>query len=348
MRLNTNNLRSQLSTDAGSFEKDEKARHIRTIRIFSDDSRLVQLRTEHALDVESAQLGHCIGDGNYDEALKVKGMKFYSLRDPFNRAHVTMEVDNGILVQCKGKENKPPIPKYMPLVQEFIRAQKLELDEDFTHTGMLQARDDNKDYPEGEYFTVNDLPQGFKWREELEFFLIPWIRQFPDDMNLSKKLSLDSCNNFERLGNRTKVRSLTVKHCNSFESLGDLFEASEAEIQNCDNFTKIPDGTKIENEIEVSNCPAFRRIGNNVTVNDDLLIANCPIDHIGDNLYVGGDLQIGNHTPIHIGKNLRVEGCIYCNLQVYYSVEDFLKSLSTHRSNSPGLKLRTIGGCEIK
>lgn len=104
---------------------------VKTIMTFKDGYRFVQLLTPNALKNEGPKAGHCIGGGAYDSKM-AHGHIYYSLRDADNKPHATLETrseffGNKSLKQCRGKENKQPIDKYLPYVQKFVRTQKISL-----------------------------------------------------------------------------------------------------------------------------------------------------------------------------------------------------------------------------
>ena len=74
---------------------------------------------------EGELMGHCVGRGTPQ-----KDRKWLSLRDPWNRPHVTMDAkwspeDGWTLGQVKGKGNKVPIKVYAQLVLEFLSTHPL-------------------------------------------------------------------------------------------------------------------------------------------------------------------------------------------------------------------------------
>ncbi|MDW9478895.1 hypothetical protein GOB57_09380 [Sinorhizobium meliloti] len=76
---------------------------------------VVRLKTPGALDHEGHVMGHCVGQGAYDLSLSTNFTGIYSLRDPFGKSHVTIEIDHAmdVVQQIKGKQNKPPKAEYM-------------------------------------------------------------------------------------------------------------------------------------------------------------------------------------------------------------------------------------------
>jgi hypothetical protein len=91
--------------------------------VFADDGgayRVVRLTTEAALDRESAQMRHCIGLGSYDRYLGQDKHLLLSLRDKLNRPHVTIQVNDGKIVQFLGKANSAPKQEYRDAALELL------------------------------------------------------------------------------------------------------------------------------------------------------------------------------------------------------------------------------------
>ena len=119
-----------------------------------------RLTTPEALDFESEYMGHCVGNGGYDANIKNGTMQIYSIRDERGEPHATFEVRNNTIQQCKGKQNKAPVAKYMPAIQEFIKSKKFELGGDTKNTGLIEQ--------DGEYYSILHLPRNFVFRGNLD------------------------------------------------------------------------------------------------------------------------------------------------------------------------------------
>lgn len=89
----------------------------------SDGWYVVRMLTPTALDRESGEMQHCIGQGGYDDKLNDPAYAYYSLRDPFGKAHATMEVSvpKGVPLQLQGKQNEEPLPEYFDRMLEFMK-----------------------------------------------------------------------------------------------------------------------------------------------------------------------------------------------------------------------------------
>ena len=114
---------------------------IGTFYEYDDGYRWVDVQSEQCLKREGGRMGHCVG--SYGTAVSTGGTKILSLRDPSNRPHVTIEVENpnlamwkdyeqhaagnppkrgnlGVVSQVKGKQNRPPVPRYAPYVKHLF------------------------------------------------------------------------------------------------------------------------------------------------------------------------------------------------------------------------------------
>jgi len=97
-----------------------------------------KVQTENDLKVEGNLMGHCVG--SYCESVYSGASEIYSLRDPQNTPHATIEVEGGErdtnyepprprqrrkndrwnVVQIQGKQNQEPIPEYKAMIKEWF------------------------------------------------------------------------------------------------------------------------------------------------------------------------------------------------------------------------------------
>lgn len=136
------------------------------VMVFPDGYRIVQLLTKGALDRETTYMGHCIGNGGYDDYLPSVGGDaryiYYSLRDKDNRPHVTLEVDfiDRKLYQCKGKQNVAPAEKYLSHVKGFLKRANITFGHYMENLGMV--------FHDGELYDVRSLPDMFTFSGNLD------------------------------------------------------------------------------------------------------------------------------------------------------------------------------------
>jgi PcfJ-like protein len=86
-------------------------RHVSVTRRFEDGSFAVELKTASALRWEGRQMRHCLGNARYASRMRA-GVEFFSLRDANGRPHVTLEVVDDRVIQCRGRANSNPFPSY--------------------------------------------------------------------------------------------------------------------------------------------------------------------------------------------------------------------------------------------
>jgi hypothetical protein len=128
---------------------DEKA-----VYSLQEGYRIVKLLSSTALDREGSLMGHCVGAGGYDDSLKSGRAVFFSLRDPRNRPHVTMEVrvaDKKVL-QARGKQNAYPIKKYAKMIEAFSKQEGYDLSGE--KVGLAELRT-----PDGHILDPDNLPE---------------------------------------------------------------------------------------------------------------------------------------------------------------------------------------------
>ncbi len=102
MKLQAETLRNKFGQNT-NFEAEEANGDIETIMSFEDGHRIVRMLTPAALKKETAFMGHCIGQGAYDEAVQGDELRFYSL--PILRWRViyliTRREDLNVLSSCR-------------------------------------------------------------------------------------------------------------------------------------------------------------------------------------------------------------------------------------------------------
>lgn len=108
-----------------------------TAHEFNDGSgfKWVKMVTALQFEREGQIMGHCVGNGGYYDQYAGGRAEYYSLRDKHNNPHCTCEVRVGspsTLVQCKGKSNQKPGPKYQPYMRPFFELKKWKIQGD-TH-----------------------------------------------------------------------------------------------------------------------------------------------------------------------------------------------------------------------
>jgi len=129
------------------FVESDKTGEYKTKNVdydFGDGYTMVLVPVED-LDAEGDLMGHCVG--SYEEQVE-SGTKIYSLRDPQNKPHVTIEFSGGKIQQVQGKENKVPVKKYHKYIWKWAEERNLHESYalfSFTPTDVLTRLSDSSD-----------------------------------------------------------------------------------------------------------------------------------------------------------------------------------------------------------
>ncbi|VAW82400.1 hypothetical protein MNBD_GAMMA12-2560 [hydrothermal vent metagenome] len=135
--------------------KRQKIKHIETsgdnliVRFSHKNYSIVEMKANHnelAMEMarESSLMQHCLGEfdditlaiGGYGEyyykRIRQKNLRLFSLRDAYNKPHATIALylsDKQLWVdQIKGKQNAPPINRYVLVIQKFLTLFKVHYD----------------------------------------------------------------------------------------------------------------------------------------------------------------------------------------------------------------------------
>ena len=136
-----------------------------------DGMSVYQLTTPKALDFESEYMGHCVGKGGYDKAVKDGSIKIYSIRDERGEPYCTIKVRGNDIMQIKGKRNKAPMRKYVPAIKMFIKQTNFKLKHDLRNLGLIKQ--------DGKLWDIYNLPKGFVIKGDVYLSDIG-LEQLPD------------------------------------------------------------------------------------------------------------------------------------------------------------------------
>ena len=174
-----------------------------TVKELDNGFRIVRLTTLESLDREGVAMGHCVGQGAYDKSLVDGSREFFSLRDRSNQPHSTIEVDTRehAVLQCQGKENKPPVSRYLPHLQKFLTEGRYRLVALANRTGLIEN--------DGEYFSIHAIPPGLKVAGDVDLSGTD-ITELPRGLEVGGKLDLQD-SGITRLPDGLKVGSLDLR-----------------------------------------------------------------------------------------------------------------------------------------
>ena len=317
------------STSVKLIDRDEAL-----VEMLEDGYYVVRLLTPAALDQESAEMQHCIGNGGYDEHLKTGRHEYFSLRDEAGRPHVTLEVKNGHVAQFQGKQNAFPIDKYRDLLIPFMKTRKWRVDipayrlgyvidahgewhsihklpEDLEVVGDLDLKQT----------TLISLPKGLKVRGNLllsqsDIKILPdglWVGEslslhysdievLPENLTVGSNLFLGRtriANLPETLvvGGYLDLIGTDIKTLPAVISVGGSLYLAETQI------SSLPDSLKVKGDLDIRRT-AIRSLPENLVVNGTLDLSSNEISMLPENIYVGMEIIIKGtrikHLPVSI------------------------------------------------
>jgi hypothetical protein len=218
----------------------------------------VQLLTKEDCHEEGEAMGHCVGGHS---GIWQQNSYAFSLRDEFNRPHLTLEAKrtDGVIFEFKGRNNG--VPK-----QEYVECY-IELSNKFAN--LLGRITD--------YTFVNGVGKDVILAQRLNEAN---SRTFDESTKL--KLGLDLFKAGE-----TFMQSLLVQHSNKFvlpkemKIYGNLLVAVGGMVE-------IPDNIVIGGSVSI--CGSHLTLGENIKVGGNFEVVSCSMKSIPKNLQVCGDV----------------------------------------------------------
>lgn len=286
-----------------------------------DGFKAVKLLTPEALDAESDKMGHCVGQGGYDRAVKSNAIQIYSIRDEKGEPHVTFEIQNNLVKQCKGKADKLVIKKYLPYVQKFINRMGLNPYDDAKNMGMV------KDIS-GKFINMYEMPEGAHFKNldlsNTEVSVLPKgvivdgyadlsgtrLKSLPEDLKVGKNLSINDTG-IESLpfgfsvGGSLSAKRSALKALPEGLRTGGSLDVSDTKV------SSFPRTFSIGKDIDISRTE-IRDIPSDLKVNGDFSFVNTRIDFLPEKLEVAGSMNaersdIGSYPAgVKVGKDLNL------------------------------------------
>lgn len=289
--------------DKAMLKAAQKSRAVRIVdgdeeivEMLDEGFHIVRLLTPAALDRESAEMQHCIGNGGYDNHLNDGRHLYLSLRDPHGKAHVTMEIEDGILIQLQGKQNAPPIRRYIDILVPYIRASGLKVDVPPSHLGYVV--DIN-----GEWHPLDNLPEGLTVEGNLNLGGTQ-ITALPEGTSVSGYLRLSS----------TPITALPARL-----SVGGFLDLSETPIKELSRgltvgggidlcsteIISLPEGLSVTGFLDLSGTP-IRELPKGLMVGGSFNLSRTKIGALPEGLTVGGSLYLNETSITVLPKGLMV------------------------------------------
>lgn len=301
---------------------------------------LVRLLTEASLRREGFMMQHCIGLGAYDSALTTPGVEFLSLRDRMGKAHATLEVIDGLVMQLKGKQNRLPLPPYLNLLAPVLRSRGLRVKPKQIIDGLVEAED-------GQLHSVYNLPQNFSATNVCAYHLsdlteLPHgmravgyislegsgLRLVPDNLQSGSELYIVRSKELVKIGDGVRIGdNLHLGGCRMLTALPadlhiegnlytrwiDFYGDPPKEDEFCDRLVDLPSSLYVGGDVYLDGCRSLKTFPRGLVVRKSLNIQGTQIESLPDqmiipeNLFIGGGFLQAFPKVLHIGKDLRVD-----------------------------------------
>ncbi len=200
---------------------------------------------------------HCLGNPRYARRMRA-GVEFFSLRDANGQPHVTLEIVEGRVIQCRGRANSNPFPSYGKKLESLSAAMGWDW------RGFGLSRDP-------------DLLEQF----QLDQILFDGDVTVSDAMlPLARTLYVNGT--FKAVG----VDRLTTLP--SFMRVqGDLI------LRRCSNLQHMPHWLHVEGNALIEECSLVRQLATNFSSGGSLVVTKCPqIQLDPSRTVVGGTLVV--------------------------------------------------------
>ena len=270
-----------------------------TVKELDNGFRIVQLTTITSLDREGAAMGHCIGQGGYDQRLADGSRQFFSLRDSKNQPHASLEIDTmeNAVLQCQGKENRSPVARYLPYLQKFLSEGRYRLGVPANCTGLIEQN--------GVYHNIYDLPSNLVIKGSLNLTGTQ-IDRLPDGLEVGGYLNLVGTR-ISQLPDGLKVGGHLSLVGTQIDRLPDGLEVTGHLYLTGTQIARLPDGLEIVGSLSLTGTQ-IDRLPDGLKVGGSLSLRGTQIDRLPDGLKVGGTLSLGGTQIDRLPDGLKVGG----------------------------------------
>ena len=197
------------------------------------DMYAVRLTTPEALDYEELNISHCIGNGSYDDALLNNEIEIYSIRHrSSDMPAVTFEIQNNVVIQCRGHGNLKPALKYIKPLQALILKQGWKVKGDLKYTHFIRQ--------DGNLYSIWDLPKNFvvKGNLDISYMDLPYLPNLSDVTVMGSFIAND--NRFKSLvgmpkyiGGNCDISNSGVTSLNGMtQHIGGYFQCNDNKCKN--------------------------------------------------------------------------------------------------------------------
>ena len=300
---------------------------IKVIKEYPDKYKWVNVFGENSLNREGKLMNHCVG--SYYDSVKKNKVQIFSLRDNNNKPHITIEygLRDKLIEQIKGKNNEPPVEKYMKYLEDFLTKKYIKynrinedelrtcnlinlnnkiisiLDKDRFFKELLSSNINNLILAET---SVSELPKGLKIKGNLTLRRSK-IKELPENLEVAGRLDI-SYTAITELPKGLKVGQSIIIRGNNIDKLPENFQVNgDLDLLRC-SIKELPKGLKIKGSLDLYESNVTE-IPDDIEISGDLELYKSKVTKLPKNLKVGG-LVLQDSKITELPENLEVRGSL--------------------------------------
>lgn len=234
---------------------------------------LVQLLTSESLEIESKIMQHGLENKFYTQRLEENNYKYFSIRDEFNKPHLTFVIYKNEVNSLYGKQNKIET-KYIDLLIPWFK----EYNYFFRSLSYMLILNDN----DQKLYNINNIPENCKIDGDLDLhgYL---IEKLPNNLTVNGSLNLKKCRKLNKIPDNLIVNgNLNLTETNITELPNNIIIKNNLKLTNS-SIIKLPENLTIDG-LNINNCPYLKKIPENLNVKFSLNISFSKIKKIPDNI----------------------------------------------------------------
>ncbi|MCS4089727.1 PcfJ domain-containing protein [Rhizobium sp. BK176] len=321
------------------------------VMTLDDGFHVVRLLTPAALDRESKEMQHCIGNGAYDDRLHDRRFQYLSLRDRNGKAHATLEVEGGRVIQLQGKQNRQPNREYLEAIAPLLRREEYLVQTDRTDLRYVYADDykvvDAWDLT-GCSEVIGDLrrsraalkmPEKLRVRGEIDLSHCSFPEGFPSEVEADGSISIKECRPFTAPARIVSGGDLTI-----YDVLmeGDIAhcEAGGSVSFRKTSMDKLPRYLRFHGSLDLGKT-GIESLAGLGYVAGSLSLEGARIESLPENIRIGGKLDASSSRLKEYPRTAKIGG----DVDISYTQVAFLPPVTVKgKLNISSTKITVVPG----
>ena len=297
---------ARIAAKRGTFAGDANA--VETVVAALDAAgnpgwRWVRVLTPEGLDYEGNAMGHCVGQGGYDD-----GNTIFSLRDPNNLPHCTVEWNEAgrVVKQVQGRANQSVVERYHGAVGAFLKGLKPKTVKSAHNFGHFMN--------DGELLHWSGLTEGMHIKGSLRLDNCLGLTALPEGLHVEGSLDLNGCTGLTTLPDGLYVEGyLYLRRCTGLTTLPKGLHVGESlYLNDCAVLTALPEGLHVGGSLDLGGCIDLTALPKGLHVKENLRLNGCTgLTTLPKGLHVKGNLHLGGCIGLTtLSEDLKVDGSL--------------------------------------